>query len=260
MARLRGTPLLASILSVLCSYCAIEAVVFVAVSVANGFDSGLLMAFFAVQAVFHLALLGFLVAAGDFFYNVGTGEPLERVNIANKVTLLRVSMLPSILFMILAGKDHQVAPILVPMLALTFLTDMIDGRLSRARNQVTQIGRILDSVSDYSLLFVIAIAYFIYGLLPAWLFAVIVFRLAFQATGMLIMLVTRKSVEPQPTLFGKAAVATTMVLFAIEALKLFAFEAFGPIFGPAEIAAGVIVGLSVIDKGWFFVRKLLRKN
>jgi len=248
--------LLRSIALVLLCYGSFETAGFLAVSRAFGFPPGFVAAYLGAQAVFLGALALLLILSIEFFFIESTGERLIRVNIANKITLLRISMLPSILFLILAAPNHPVGPVLVPVIAATFLTDLIDGRISRTRNQVTLIGRILDSVSDYSLLIVIAVAYRAFGILPVWLFAVILGRFLLQAIGMLCVLLARKRVEPKTTVFGKAAVATTMVLFAVEALRLAAPERLAPAFEIIELIAGIIVAASVLDKGVFFVREI----
>ena len=249
------TPLLASIAATVVTFGVIEGVAFSAIGVAVGFGLPLLSVYLLAQIVFHLGIIVFLVLLSDLFSIIGSEERLTRVNIANKVTLMRISMLPSILFLIIAGKNYTVGPILLPVLALTFMTDLIDGKLSRSRNQVTYIGRVLDSVSDYALLIVVAIAYVVYRLLPPWLFAIIVFRLLFQGFGMLGLLIRNRKVEPKTSLFGKTAIATTMVLFAIETFKFFSPFELNGILPYLEYVAGGIVGLSVLDKGWFFIRQ-----
>jgi phosphatidylglycerophosphate synthase len=255
MSSVQRKQLLRSIASVLLCCGSIETAGFLAVSYALGFSSGFVFAFLAAQAIFHGALALFLILSLEFFFIERTGERLTKVNIANKVTLLRISMLPSVLFLILAARDYPIGPILVPVIAATFLTDLVDGRLSRAKNQVTLIGRILDSVSDYSLLIVIAVAYRAFGILPLWLFTVILARFLFQAIGMLCVLLARKRVEPKTTVLGKVAVATTMALFAAEALRLVAPRGFSPVFAAIEYLAGIIVAVSVLDKGVFFARE-----
>ena len=254
------TPLFASITITVATYGVIESVAFTAVGTVFGFRPQFLFGYLITQASFHLAIIAFLVLASDLFIIVNSEKRLTRVNVANKVTLLRISMLPSILFLIIAGREFTMGPILIPVLALTFLTDLVDGKLSRAKNQVTIIGKVLDSVSDYALLIVVAIAYAIYRLLPNWLFTVIVFRLFFQGFGMLALLVKDRKVEPKPSLFGKVAIATTMILFAIEALRLLSKFEEKWILPYIEYTAGAIVGLSVLDKGWFFFRKFARKS
>lgn len=259
MRGLLSTPLLTSIASVLASYWIIENAAMFAVGIFYAFPLENLVFYSIAQTVFYCVLVAFLYLCRDFFYIEGSREKLQRVNLANKITLIRVSMVPSIFFLILAAREYAIAPILTGVLALTFVTDLIDGRVSRARNEVTRIGRILDSVSDYSLLLVIAIAYRIFDLLPAWLFLIIFFRLMFQALGMCFVLIVKKKVEPKPTLFGKIAIATTMSLFALETLKLlipfsdFSFLAF------IELFAGVVVSLSMFDKMHYF-RSQIRKK
>ncbi len=258
MKALRGTPLSVSIASVVGTYGALEAIAFIAIAAAFGFSPSFIASYMAVQAVAHVALGAFLLAGSSYFYNVNTGERLMRVNAANKVTLFRISMLPFVLFLILAARDFPVVPILIPALVLTFLTDLIDGHISRTRNQVTIMGKLLDSISDYALLIVVAVAYFTYDLIPSWLCALILFRLFFQAVGMLFVLLIKKRVEPKPTIFGKIAVATIMTLFAAVALKLVVPARFLRVFSYVESAAGVLVALSVVDKGYFFFKEATR--
>lgn len=256
MSSVQPNRLLRSIAWVLMCYGALETAGFLVVSSCFRFGSAFVYSFLVSQAIFHAALAVFLVLSRHFFFVERTGERLRQVNIANKVTLLRVSMLPSVLFLILAARNFPVGPVLIPVLAVTFLTDLVDGKLSRAKNQVTRIGRILDSVSDYSLLIVIAIAYRVFDILPGWLFGVILFRFLFQAMGMLWLIIVKKRVEPKPTAFGKVAVATTMILFAVEALRLVLPQGFKAAMTIVEYVAGFIVGASVIDKGVFIAQEL----
>ena len=243
-------PLSISIALVLAVYSIVETAGVVWVGLAFSLPQREMGYFYVIQALFHALLATFLMLGRRFFYIESSGERLSKVNIANKVTLLRVSIMPTLVFLIVQAKGRDLAAVLMPLLAATFLTDMVDGKLSRARNEVTVIGKILDSVSDYFLLTVIAIAYRAYDLLPTWLFLIILFRLAFQALGMLGILIVRKRVEPTPTMFGKVAVATIMMLFAIEALRLVATPDALGYFVWIEAAAGIIVGLSVLEKAY----------
>ena len=253
-------PLLRSIVLVLICYWSLETLGFLFIGRAHKFPDSTIRLFLLTQVVFHIGLAFFLFLSRNFFYIEATGVRLKKVNIANKITMLRVSMLPSILFLILSVRDFDIAPILMGALAITFITDMIDGRLSRARNEVTHIGRILDSVSDYSLLIVIAVAYRFFGLLPKWLFFIIFLRLMLHALGMFAVLVIRGKVEPQPTYFGKVAIATMMSLFALEALKLVLPAKSLGFFAYIEIAAGIVVGASMLDKFYYFFKQARNKT
>ncbi len=247
----RHDPLHQSIIKTVGVYGVLELLSFTLLNVFFSFGLPFRIAYLITQIAYHLLVMGLLIAGGNFFRIVGSSKRLDRVNAANKVTLIRISMLPSLLFLILAFKQHPIGAILIIVIALTFLTDLVDGRISRAGNQVTAMGKILDSVGDYSLLLVVAFAYRIYDLLPDWLFYIIMFRLLFQAVGMLALLIAHKRVEPRPTVFGKIAVATIMILFAMEPLKLL-IPVLPRHVKTVELAAGCIVLASVLDKGWYF--------
>lgn len=253
--------LTASILLTLGVFSVTQFVFFAIVSALYSFPPRIDVWFYVTQVIFHTVLAAFLMLMLPFFYNAETQERLKALNLANRITLFRLSMLPTVLFLILASKSiTSVGKLLIPIIALTFVTDMIDGYISRKRHEITQIGKIIDSVSDYSLLIVVAVAYYAFNLLPAWLFAIILFRLFFQAFGMLAVLIARRSVEPKPTIMGKVAIATTMTLFAAEALKLAVPVAFLRWFVYLEYLAAAIIILSVLDKGVFFARQVKRRG
>ncbi len=256
MAANHQNPLYRSIVRTTALYCLLELIGFMVLGLAYHFPLAFFVGFSAAQVLFHLLILVFLLYMAPFFYLSASGKPLLRVNAANKVTLLRISMVPSLLFLMLASAKFAVGPVLFPVMALTFLTDLIDGRISRARNEVTFIGRILDSVSDYALLLVIAIVYFVFNLLNGVLFWLIIARLAFQSLGMLTLLVVHKRVEPQPTVFGKITVATIMVLFILEPVRLLLNPDLSVYLGYLEYVAALIIVVSMLDKGWYFFKNL----
>jgi phosphatidylglycerophosphate synthase len=163
-------------------------------------------------------------------------------------------MLPSLLFLIIVSRDFPIQSILISAIAFAFVTDLVDGWISRTTHQETYIGKILDAVSDYSLLLVIAFAYIVFQLIPLWLFCIILLRLLFQAIGMLILLIIHKTVEPQSTFYGKITVATIMVLFVLELFRLCSESFFIQYLPFIEYAAGVIVGLSIFEKFCFFLK------
>jgi phosphatidylglycerophosphate synthase len=215
-----------------------------------GLGTEFFLLFLAVQAAFHLVIALFLVLNRAFFYNTRSGAAEETVNAANKISLFRISMLPFLFFLILASQRQNIGPALVISTALTFLSDFIDGRLARARDMETCMGKILDSASDYLLLGTTAAAFFFYGLIKTWLFGIIIGRLFINALGMMILSLVRKKLTPQTTFFGKIAIAAIMILMVLESAALFAGTAPWMIF--VEIAAGAVIGVSVIDKALYF--------
>jgi hypothetical protein len=171
----------------------VETLVFACLSRVYGLGMEFFLQFLTVQTAFHLVIVLFLAANRAFFYNMRGGAVEKRVNLANKITLFRISMLPFLFFLILASQRVNIGPALVISTALTFLSDFIDGRLARAWNMETQMGKILDSASDYLLLGTTAAAFFFFGVIKTWLFGIITGRLLINAMGMMILSLIRKN-------------------------------------------------------------------
>lgn len=211
-------------------------------------------AFTAFALGLHGALLVFLLRFRHYFTDQLTGKPLTRVNTANLITLLRISSLPAVAFL-LKTTDFSEMKILLPVvLALVFLTDSFDGQIARRTHQITKIGQMLDSISDYSLLVVISVVYYRNEIVPAWFFALIFLRLFSQAFGMLVFLILKRPVETKSTWGGKIAIAATMSLYVAEIIGMYLPEALSPIFSGFEYAAGIIVFVSFFEKAFIFFR------
>ncbi len=69
------------------------------------------------------------------------------MNTPNKLTLLRVLMVP--VFMVFMLYDFSYSRIIATALfVLAFFTDWLDGYLARKNNQVTNFGKIMDPLAD----------------------------------------------------------------------------------------------------------------
>lgn len=214
--------------------------------------------FLSVTAIFHLTILAFLLAFRKQFALVEGGRSLVRVNLANEVTLARMSTLPTLLILIVASKEYSIRAPLLVLVALVFVTDFADGWISRASRQVTFMGRMLDAISDYSVLIVLSIVFYYYELIPGWFFWVVIFRLVFQGAGMAVLLMARRPIRTQSTLMGKAAIFSTMTLYTLEVLRVMVrWEAPGA-WRILEYAAGGIVFLSIFEKAALLFAQLRR--
>jgi cardiolipin synthase (CMP-forming) len=246
-----------SIITTIVVYAIFQIVLFFVILIVNRIPLRNIILFSVVTLFVHAALLMFLFMSRESFYIEETKTKLDSVNIANRITLARISTLPTILFLIMMLREYRLLVWVLVIIVLAFLTDLLDGKISRSLHQVTRIGRILDSVSDYSLLTVISIVYFYFDLLPTWFFIIVLFRLFFQATGMAVFLVIEKRVRPETSFMGKVAIATTMILYAIELFR------FIPVAGRiteiavsvCEYAAGAVLVASVADKAYYFYRR-----
>ena len=205
-----------------------------------------------VTAVFHLALYIFLMRFKADFYNRSTNEPLTRINLANRITLLRISSLPMIVFLLANMELGEIKLMLPILLALIFLTDAFDGLVARKGKQITKIGAMLDSISDYSLLAVISIVYYLHNIVPRWFFFLIFCRLFLQALGMFVFILLKKPVSTTSTWGGKITIASTMTLYIIELVRLYLPQSIAPAFRVIEYACGALVFILYFEKALIF--------
>ncbi len=204
--------------------------------------------FLIISAGFHLLLLVMLLLFQDDFIIELDGRRLDHINLANIITLSRVSTLPTLLVLVIAAREFRIRIPLLILVVFIFLTDFFDGRISRKTKQVTRIGRILDSASDYSLLIVLSIIFQYYSLIPAWFFGLVIARLAIQSVLMAILIFIRKRIEPKSTMMGKVTVACIMVLYSLEILQLIWHGIPLVLYRAVEWVVAIIVVISIFDK------------
>jgi CDP-diacylglycerol--glycerol-3-phosphate 3-phosphatidyltransferase len=214
-----------------------------------------ILTYSAITIFFHFGLFFFLMYFKADFYNQSTNRPLERINLANRITLLRISSLPSITFLLITSEIHGIKVILPVLLALVFLTDSFDGQIARRKKQITKIGAMLDSISDYSLLTVISIVYYINNIVPRWFFFLIFLRLFLQALGMFVFILLKKPVSTTSTWGGKITIASTMTLYVIELIRLYVPQSIDPVFKTIEYLCGLVIFVLFFEKAGIFFRQ-----
>jgi cardiolipin synthase (CMP-forming) len=239
--------LMNSILLTVAAFQLSQIALFLAYALPFGFSSRYIVPFALSSVAFHGLLLGMLFIFRNDFVKVPEGERLTSVNLANKITLFRVSTLPTLLFVILASKDYPIRYPLIALVAIVFLTDFLDGYVSRRAKEVTRVGKMMDSASDYTVLFVISIVYYYFHIIPAWFLALFAGRLAGQTFMMLAVLAVKKRITPRTSFLGKLTIASTMVLYAAELLR-FVASLPAMVFTVMELIVGGIIVLSIFDK------------
>jgi len=106
------------------------------------------------------------------------------MNLANKLTILRVIMIPVFLLLLLTSwiPDPQKRIISVTIFALASLTDYLDGYIARKYNMVTNFGKFMDPLADKLLVTSALISLVELGDLSAWI-AIIIISREFIITG-----------------------------------------------------------------------------
>ena len=99
------------------------------------------------------------------------------MNLPNKLTVLRVIMVPFFVFFMLTDVGGSANKwIALVLFCVASLTDMLDGKIARARNLVTNFGKFMDPLADKLLVCSAMICLIPSGKLEAWFVIVIIAR------------------------------------------------------------------------------------
>jgi len=127
------------------------------------------------------------------------------MNTANKLTMLRVVLIP--VFLVLAYSGQNTWAFVVYITAC--ITDFFDGYIARNYNQTTNFGKFMDPLAD-KVLVLAAMCYFVdYGFMPGWAVAIVLFR-EFAVSGMRLIAVEQGKVIAAAW-SGKIKTACTMI-------------------------------------------------
>lgn len=99
------------------------------------------------------------------------------MNLPNKLTILRVILIiPFVLCMLLPGVGTAGKYAAVVIFIIASLTDMLDGKIARKNNLVTNFGKFMDPLADKLLVCAAMICLTANGKLAAWIVIVIISR------------------------------------------------------------------------------------
>lgn len=143
------------------------------------------------------------------------------MNIPNMLSLLRVALVPAFVLAFLLMHDIPVWGRIVPILiyAVTALTDMLDGKIARKYNLVTDFGKFIDPLADkfmvLSSMITILVVMLLEGqtTLAIW-FLVVVLVILFRELGVtsLRLVVAGKSgIVVAASMLGKMKTVSQMV-------------------------------------------------
>ena len=97
------------------------------------------------------------------------------LNFPNRITLLRIAIIPALFFLLLApGQNGSLAIAILFIVAA--LTDLLDGYLARKYEIVTVMGKFLDPIADKLIVNTAMILMIPIGRIPAWIVAIIIIR------------------------------------------------------------------------------------
>lgn len=160
------------------------------------------------------------------------------MNLPNKLSMLRIFLIPVVMFFILPiaytgdsaflnGIVNNQMLIAAVVFIIASLTDMLDGKIARKYNLITNLGKFLDSLADKMLIIAVLIAFVQIGRISSWWLMIIVLR-EFMVTG-IRMLAAEKGNVMAAKMIGKIKATTQMIaviflLFEPSIIKLAGHE------------------------------------
>ncbi len=164
------------------------------------------------------------------------------MNLPNKITLLRVILIPFFLIFYMVPGIPAGKWIAFIIFIVASLSDMVDGKIARKYNLVTDFGKFMDPLADKILVCSAMIAMLPKGRIMAWVVIVIIAR-EFTISGFRLVAADNGKVIAAG-MWGKVKTAVTMVMLVVLIADLGAdFPGFS---GPIRIAELILIYVSAI--------------
>ena len=166
------------------------------------------------------------------------------MNLPNKLTILRIIMIPFfVLFMLLDGGVSQTYRYIAAVIFIVAsFTDLLDGKIARKYNLVTNFGKFMDPLADKLLVCSGLICFVGLGQLPAWFVIVIISR-EFIISGFRLV-ASDNGVVIAASYWGKFKTVSQMIMSVLLIVNIPALSILTTIF---SVIALVLTVVSLID-------------
>ena len=166
------------------------------------------------------------------------------MNLPNKLTVLRVILIPFFVvsMMIENGANQTFRYVAAAIFIIASLTDMLDGKIARKYNLVTNFGKFMDPLADKLLVCSALICLIQLGQLPAWMVIIIVSR-EFIISGFRLV-AAEQGIVIAASYWGKFKTTFQMIAVVLMILNLQALSAVTLI---CTWAALILTIISLVD-------------
>ena len=153
------------------------------------------------------------------------------MNLPNTLSLIRVALVPAFVATLIFMRDIEIWGIIVPAIiyVLTGLTDMLDGKIARKYNLVTDFGKFIDPLADKFMVIASMISILVWMLLRGeivfslvfvWLVLIVLLR-ELGVTSLRLVVAGKSGIVVAASLLGKLKTVSQMagtVVFIVEPL------------------------------------------
>lgn len=167
-----------------------------------------------------------------------------KMNLPNKLTILRVIMVPFfVAFLLLTPSHTDFKWIAFALFVVASLTDLLDGHIARKYHMITNFGKFMDPLADKLLVSAALVCLTALGFIPAWMTVVIISR-EFIISGFRLI-ATEQGRVIAASWWGKWKTSVTMVTLAI-LLLLVNDKGFGAAYDGFMTVTTILLWISVI--------------
>ena len=146
------------------------------------------------------------------------------MNLANKLTMLRILMIPVFIAVLVYSKDRDIVYryIALGIFIIASATDALDGYVARKYNMITDFGQLMDPLADKILVSSALIILIELGNISSWVVSIVIAR-EFIISG-IRLIATEKNIIIAASPLGKLKTVSQMLsvilmLLSIEAIS-----------------------------------------
>lgn len=165
------------------------------------------------------------------------------MNLPNKLTLLRVILVPFFVFFLLTDIVPFSKVIALVIFIAASITDALDGHIARSRNLITTFGKFLDPLADKVLVIAALVCFCELGIVGSVPLLIIITR-EFMVSG-LRLVTANEGVVVAAGIWGKLKTAFTMVAEVVILLGL-CFNFTGNTAEIADIVYQVLIWIATV--------------
>ena len=176
---------------------------------------------------------------------------------ANKLTVLRVVMIPVFLILMLVSFPGHLW-LALAVFILASLTDYLDGHIARKYHQVTAFGKFMDPLADKLLVTAALLIFVQWGQIPGWVAFVILAR-EFGVTGLRLVAASDGTVIAAG-MSGKVKTFSSLVCLCLMMTPLHSLTLIPPAFTLDTLCVIVMLVTTVWSGAEYFIKfgKLLK--
>ena len=186
------------------------------------------------------------------------------MNLPNKLTVLRVILVPFFVFFLLYDFIPHHNLIALVIFAAASYTDHLDGKIARRDNLITNFGKFMDPLADKILVISALICFVASGTVSPWFLILITFR-EFAVTSIRLVASSGKGKVIAANIWGKLKTVSQIVAIIIITLcaylkelsamnLLIMNEVFSSALYIAELAVMIICTALTLFSGWIYIK------